>query len=54
VVPAILPTIQSGRVKLAVQEAKSVEAISKTIMRKPGKPVGKEARLVDVLLSNSE
>jgi len=31
-----------------------VGAISKTILKKPGKPVGKEAKLVAVLLSNSE
>ncbi|MDF2915221.1 MAG: hypothetical protein K0R96_3342 [Pantoea agglomerans] len=49
-----VPTIQNGRVKLAVQEARPVGAISKTILKKPGKPVGKEAKLVAVLLSNSE
>jgi hypothetical protein len=37
------------RAKLAVQEAKSVGAISKTIMKKPGKPAGKGAGSVGVL-----
>ncbi|VXC54841.1 conserved hypothetical protein [Pantoea brenneri] len=46
---AILPTIRAVRAKLAVQEAKSVGAISKTIMKKPGKPAGKGAGSVGVL-----
>ena len=44
-----MPTIRAVRAKLAVQEARSVAAISKTIMKKPGKLVGKGAESVGVL-----
>ena len=47
-------TILIAPVKLAVQEAKPAEVISGTILKEPGRPVGKAAKPADARLSSSE